>query len=500
MRALRNFASVRVLATATAAMVAASACGVALAASGTAAASARTSRARSVVVRPRTAVVTRTASGGTFVTPPGIQKIKHVIVIMQENRSFDDYFGTYPGADGIPASNGQFTVCVPDPVTKGCDKPYNNPSDSDLGGCHGVSCIPTVEDGGKMDGFVASAEQFSNPTDVMGYEDAREIPNYWKYAENFALGDHFFTASLGWSLPQHLYMVSGWSAACSTTQASSCVNNINGPSTPTKQQAAVAQALATGNSDIHSSWTDITYLLNKNHVAWRYYIENGTKVNCVDGNLATCSTKAADYATPGIWDPLPIFSDVQESNQISNIQPDSAYFAAASGGTLPTVSWIEPGGPNSEHPQIGGIHEGQAYVTNLINAAMKSPEWDSTAIFLTWDEWGGFYDHVVPPTVDGNGYGIRVPSLIISPYAKKGYIDHQVLSNDAYLQFIEDDFLNGARLNPATDGRPDPRPDVRENAPQLGNILNDFDFTQTPRPPLILPLNPAPGPASTPGG
>ena len=94
---------------------------------------------------------------------------------------------------------------------------------------------------------------------------------------------------------------------------------------------------------------------------------------------------------------------------------------------------------------------------------MNGPEWKSTAIFVAWDDWGGFYDHVPPPTVDQNGYGLRVPGLVISPYAKRGYIDHQTLSFDAYAKFIEDDFLDGQRLDPKTDGRPDPRPDVREN-------------------------------------
>ena len=128
---------------------------------------------------------------------------------------------------------------------------------------------------------------------------------------------------------------------------------------------------------------------------------------------------------------------------------------------------------------------------------MKGPEWNSTAIFLTWDDWGGFYDHVVPPQVDQNGYGLRVPGIATSPYAKQGYIDHQTLSFDAYLKFIEDRFLGGQRIDPQTDGRPDPRPDVRENAPQLGDLTQDFDFTQPPRPPLILPVKPSPGPASS---
>jgi len=121
---------------------------------------------------------------------------------------------------------------------------------------------------------------------------------------------------------------------------------------------------------------------------------------------------------------------------------------------------------------------------------MRSPNWKSTAIFLTWDDWGGFYDHVVPPVVDRNGYGLRVPGLVISPYARRGYVDHQILSFDAYAKFIEDDFLRGERLDPATDGRPDPRPSVRENAAVLGNLVRDFDFQQRPRRPMILQPHP----------
>jgi len=127
---------------------------------------------------------------------------------------------------------------------------------------------------------------------------------------------------------------------------------------------------------------------------------------------------------------------------------------------------------------------------------MQGTDWSSIAIFLAWDDWGGFYDHVVPPVVDKNGYGLRVPSMVISTYARKGFIDHQTLSFDAYLKLIEDLFLNGQRLDPKTDGRPDPRPTVREGVPQLGNLIQDFDFSQPARPPMILPVNPIPGLAS----
>jgi phospholipase C len=149
----------------------------------------------------------------------------------------------------------------------------------------------------------------------------------------------------------------------------------------------------------------------------------------------------------------------------------------------------------SEHPPAL-VSAGQTYVTGLINAVMRSPDWNSTAIFLSWDDWGGFYDHVVPPQIDVNGLGLRVPGIVISPYARQGFIDHQTLSHDLYNKFIEDDFLGGQRLNPATDGRPDPRADVREVNPFLGDLGAEFNFSQAPRPPLVLPAHPAPGPAS----
>jgi phospholipase C len=121
---------------------------------------------------------------------------------------------------------------------------------------------------------------------------------------------------------------------------------------------------------------------------------------------------------------------------------------------------------------------------------MKGPDWNQTAVFLTWDDWGGFYDHVEPPRVDLNGYGIRVPGLVISPWARAGLIDSQTLSFDAYLKLIEDLFLHKERLDPATLSRPDSRPTVREKVSILGNLLKDFDFTQDPIPPLILDPNP----------
>ncbi|MGI8689127.1 MAG: alkaline phosphatase family protein, partial [Thermomicrobiales bacterium] len=219
-----------------------------------------------------------------------------------------------------------------------------------------------------------------------------------------------------------------------------------------------------------------------------------TQPDC-DDDAMTCAPKPQNAGTPEIWNPLPWFETVKQDGQLGNIQDLTHFYDDAKNGTLPAVSWVTPNGKNSEHPPAL-VSDGQAYTTGLINAIMQGPNWNSTAIFLAWDDWGGFYDHVTPPSVDENGYGLRVPGIVISPYARQGYIDHQTLSFDGYLKFIEDDFLGGQRIDPANDGRPDPRPTVRENVPQLGDLSQDFDFTQPPRPPLILPPNPPPGPAS----
>ena len=447
-----------------------------------------------------------TATGGalgSYVVPPGIHKIKHVIIIMQENRSFDSYFGTYPGAAGIPMHDGVPTVCVPDPAG-GCDPPYHDTSDINGGGPHGLANSIADVNHGKMDGFIrqrdlakASCREPNNPAcrgksgvpDVMGYHTEAEIPNYWAYARNFVLQDHMFEPVKSWSLPEHLYLVSGWSARCKNRSPMSCVNDIAGPYTIDTFGKAVHSELTTGQTSINLAWTDITWLLYAHHVSWAYYVQSGSEPDCRNDQDETCVTVRQTASTPGIWNPLPLFGTVQENHQLHNIQPLSSYFHAAATGTLPAVSWITPSGPDSEHPPAS-VHRGQAYVTALINAAMRSPNWNSTAIFLTWDDWGGFYDHVVPPAVDQNGYGMRVPGIVISPYAKQGHIDAQTLSSDAYLKFIEDDFLGGARINPKTDGRPDRRPDVREALPILGNIVQDFNFNQPPRPPLLLPTNP----------
>jgi phospholipase C len=432
----------------------------------------------------------------------GIHKIKHVVIIMQENRSFESYFGTYPGVDGIPMKNGRAVVCVPDPASGHCVRPYHETDDVDHGGPHDAKAAAADVDGGMMNGFIAQAENSKkiceDPDDpecasafapsVMGYHDGREIPNYWAYARAYVLQDHMYSSVASWSLPAHLFMVSEWSAKCRKAGvAMSCVNEPGSPGTPPDFADQHGHPRA---KPPDYAWTDLTYLLHQHGVSWAYYIAAGTEPDCDDDALAECTPKQQSARTPGIWNVLPYFDTVRRDGELGNIQDLSNFYRAAAKGTLPSVVWITPSGAESEHPP-SRISDGQYYVTGVVNALMHSPDWDSTAIFLAWDDWGGFYDHVPPPRVDKNGYGLRVPALVISPYARRGFIDDQILSADAYVKFIEDDFLGGERIDPKTDGRPDRRPSVRENYPGLGDLTDDFDFTQAPRAPLPLQVHPA---------
>lgn len=443
------------------------------------------------------------STGGVSPSPArvlqGFDNIQHVVFIAQENRSFDHYFGVFPGADGIPMKHGIPTVCAPDPVLGGCARPFHDPTLIEEGGPHAHPNSVSDIDGGKMDGFIRTvvngpnhcADDRTDPKcagdlgpqgqpDVMAYHTKAEIPNYWAYAKHYLLQDHMFAPSDSWTLPSHLFLVSGWAASCTDPHdPMSCTSDL--------VQNGVIDRQRRGAHPAIYAWTDITYLLTKQDVSWAYYVGDDT---CLD------ACKSGGGGTPPAQNPLPSFTDVHEQKTLDHIQLHADYFAAVKAGTLPSVSWVMPYSGASEHPGNGKpLTNGQAHVTRVVNAIMRSPLWGTTAIFLAWDDWGGFYDHVVPPRVDENGYGIRVPGLLISPWAKGGTIDHQTLSFDAYLKFIEDLFLGGQRLDPRTDGRSDSRPTVREDANILGDLKREFDFSQDPLPPLIL--DPRPGGSSS---
>ncbi|HET8526606.1 MAG TPA: alkaline phosphatase family protein [Actinomycetota bacterium] len=425
------------------------------------------------------------------------EHIKHLVFIVQENRSFDHYFGTFPGADGFPMRNGRINVCIPDPLAGHCVRPYHATSQLQQGGPHDEAASRADVNGGRMDGFVrtvvagreycadhrsdAGCAAYLGPQgqpDVMSYHTAKEIPNYWTYARRFVLQDHMFAPADSWTLPAHLFLVSGWAASCSDPRdPMSCRSNVD---------LGAEFAAQRDRRDVPIwAWTDITYLLHGHGVSWSYYVGDDT---CF---FDPCERGAGREHTVSQQNPLPWFADVRETGQMDRIQTHSQFYEAAAAGNLPSVSWVMPHNGVGEHPSNGEpIWRGQRHVTDVINAIMRGPDWNETAIFLTWDDWGGFYDHVRPPRVDRNGYGIRVPGLLISPWAKAGTIDSQTLSFDAYLKLIEDLFLQQERLNPRTLSRPDSRPTVREKVGILGDLLRDFDFQQSPIPPLILDPRP----------
>jgi len=436
---------------------------------------------------------------------PAAGKIKHVIIIMQENRSFDSYFGTFPGADGIPSG-----VCMPiDPSNpqNGCIQPYHNGLDANAGGPHSnLAAQLDLDDGithAKLDGFVAQqiegAAHGAHPYqfilqgvqlhDVMGYHTAEEIPNYWAYAKNFVLQDHMFAGVRSSSFPIHVDMTSEWVAKCADqTDVSTCYTF----------------PYLLHNRETRFPWANFFQLLDTHNVSWKYYLGEGTEPDCESGEM-TCEPVIQNPETPSGWNPAKFYSYVREQPygyRMKHIHVTNHFLVDIKLHKLPQVVWLIPSDVYSEHPPHS-ITAGMMYVTALVNAVMNSSYWNDTAIFISWDDWGGFYDHVVPPNVDTNntptpiqGYGQRVPGLLVSAYARHGYIDHGVLSFDSYPRFIEDVFMDGARLVPAELGLPDKRPTIRDALRQVRyfdgttapivDLADEFDFTATPQPPLVL--------------
>jgi phospholipase C len=374
---------------------------------------------------------------------------------MQENRSFDSYFGTYPGANGIPPG-----ISFIDPHDGTTVAPYHDTNDINLGGPHGWDNAQADIDNGKMDGFLNQAYKGltangtaldpnitpgHNPKDVMGYHDYHEIANYWNYARLYVLQDAMFESVASYSLPAHLYML------------------------------AAQSGNYTGYKQVQPStynFPEITELLTSGQIDWKYYVTSGKLPDTEDEHVV--GSQSVEEQNPDkytLWNPLPAFPKVQnDPAQRSRLQGTSQFYKDAAAGNLPQVSWVIPSAAVSEHPPAG-VQEGMAYVTGLVNAIMKSPNWNSTAIFISWDDWGGFYDHVTPPKIDQYGLGIRVPGLVISPYARQNYIDHNTYSFESWLKIVEERF----NVHPMT---------ARDTTAL--DMLDAFDFNQQPRAPVIL--------------
>ena len=277
----------------------------------------RNRRDRIAVVVALSAVVIASSCSGSHPAQSGaslvgIHKIQHIVVIMQENRSFDSYFGTYPGADGIPTAKGKPAACVPDVAGARCVRPYPDHFDVNRGGPHGHPAAVQDVNGTRMNGFVLERRKSRGPCDeptnpdcvesgsakdVMGYHTGSDLPNYWTYAHDFVLQDHMFEPDDSWSLPAHLFMVSAWSADCTRhNDPGSCRNAIQTPGIrprtgnpldPTSYKAPIY------------AWTDLTYLLHAHGVSWNYYVVPGVEPDCRDPATLSCAPVAAEPQNPG---------------------------------------------------------------------------------------------------------------------------------------------------------------------------------------------------------
>jgi phospholipase C len=321
--------------------------------------------------------------------------IDHIIFLVQENHSFDNYFGTYPGAEGLPAGL-KLPMSRRSAVTVA---PFHfaTPTSLTHDMSHAYDVCRQAMNSGKMDQFIPAEKS----VDTMGYYDGTDIPNYWAFAQHFTLCDQFFSSLPGPSLPNHLYIVAA--------QSGGVVENMNDP--------------PTGGFNFPT----LVELLGSYQVSWKYYVGMNPQAF-------------------HLWNPLAGFKTFMSSQALrEHLVGTDQYFQDLRGGTLPAVSWIVPNREESDHPPAD-IQVGMWYVTDLVNALMKSPYWQNTALVLTWDDYGGFFDHVAPPAVDKYGLGPRVPAIIISPYARAGYVDHTPYEFCSVLRFIEEQH----RLSPLT--------------------------------------------------
>jgi phospholipase C len=421
---------------------------------------------------------------------PIANPIKHIVVIMQENRSFDNYFGTYPGANGIP--RGTCVPFSPGNPSLGCVKPFLSTDviSGDLP--HGYQSSVIAYDNGKMDGFMLGENENSK---TMSVYDNRTIPYYWDLAKHYVLADNFFSSVLSYSLPNHWFAIAGQAPATSMfyfmhrPPNNNILNNAENGSVitegnpnetesfgvnPNPTSANIRDEIARvylEESNLTKTVADLfmnnSVIHNNNSITWKYYDH---LVQAGSYKSAVASGRAFEF-----WNPFSAKGSTYTTNYSPHFVNRAQIFTDLKTGSFPEVSWVIPSFPISEHAPAN-ITTGMNWVKDVLNAIMSSPYWNSTAIILTWDDYGGFYDHVPPPQIDKYGLGFRMPTLIISPYAKPGYIDHTQYQFESMLKFIEWRF----NLRPLT------QRDLYAN-----NLLNAFDFNQKPSLAYVVPLTTA---------
>lgn len=381
-------------------------------------------------------------------TPPpvGMAKIKHVVVIMQENRSFDNLFYGFPGADSATSGMDNGTSIPLQPI------PLEPMQDLD----HTHRGWWKDWDNGQMDNFL-HGQEFTIPNEPYSYVPQSDIEPYWTLAQNYTLGDRMFQSNTGPSFPAHQYMIAGQSDDADENPTD--INTEGCDSTP----GTTVKLLGPNGTDLPGPFPCFDYqtiadLLDAKGITWRYYaIGSGSKL--------------FGY----LWSAFDAIKHIRYSGDWTNnvISPNTQVLTDIRNGQLAQVTWITPAGEYSDHPGAALTAEGPDWVASITNEIGASQFWDSTVIFIAWDDWGGFYDHVPPPQVDSMGLGFRVPVIVVSPYAKQGYISHVTHEASGFLKYTEEVF----------------------NLPSLGtrdinaDDFNDcFDYTQTPQPYTQIPV------------
>lgn len=363
--------------------------------------------------------------------------IEHLIFVMQQNHTFDNYFGTYPGANGIPAN-----TCIPVSLSKvqtaACVAPFNIGTYPITDLSHSEETFSAQYQNGKMTGFVDALVKLNQDAKLtMGYFDDRDIPFYWNLADQFVLFDNYYSSAHTGSIMNRMFSITG--------QPGSDENRIP----------------ANGYGDIPT----IFDRLQERGISWKYYIRN------YNPEFNYRALKELDYLPPQIqWVPLLSFDRFLDDPELSSHIVDfSEYFTDLQNGTLPAVSYVLLLGA-TEHP-ISDPQLGQITTRTMIQTLMESDAWKSSALLITYDDWGGWYDHVPPPQVDKYGYGFRVPAMLVSAYARQGHIDHTQLDHTSILKFIEANW----GIEP-----------LAQRDAQANNLTTAFDFASGPREPVFI--------------
>ncbi len=358
--------------------------------------------------------------------------IQHLIVLLQENHTYDNYFGTYPGGEGL-TPDIQMPVDPLNP-SAGVVKPFHLGSRTITDLSHSTATFADQYNEGDMNGFVSALNARQEDGRLsMGYYDGTDIPYYWNLADNFVLFDRWFSSAKDGSFANHMY----WVAAIP-------------PVVDRGQQLA----------DKLAALPTIFDRLEAAGISWKFYVQNYDPT-ITYRNAAEMGNRASQV----IWVPLLNYDRFIDNPKLaSHIVDLSEYYTDLRNGTLPAVAYIAPSGA-SEHPP-SSLQSGQRFVRTLVNELMRSSAWNTSAFLLAYDDWGGWFDHVRPPSVDLYGYGFRVPAILVSPYARQGYIDSTQLDFTSILKFIEENW----NLAP-----------LATRDAQANNFLTAFNFNAPPR-------------------